>query len=157
MNPSLSAAGMPAVPRNWSLGRVMTTLLLSGYLFLAIEIRYEHRDVVHRHHNAWIPWTPIVFSLLAVLAGIPGVLLWNSALRNVLQAIFAISLVVGAMGVWFHTHGHPFEALEVLQAWYRSPDQINENLSSPPALAPLAFCGIGLFGFVANLKRWDTR
>jgi len=155
MNSPTTVGASPVSKGNWSLGRVMTALLLSGYLFLAIEIRYEHRDVVHRHHNAWIPWTPIVFSVLAVLAGIPGVLVWEGVVRKLLQVIFSISFVVGLLGVWFHTHGHPFEALEVLEAWYLPSDQINENLSNPPALAPLAFCGIGLFGFVANLKLWD--
>lgn len=138
--------------RSWTLGRLLSLFLAASYCFLMVEIRYEHKDILK---HVGIPWIPIAFSGLALVVGVVAALVWNRPARLVLNLVFAISLIVGAAGVYFHTGRKPWKAAGVLEAWVKPADQVDGNLSSPPALAPLAFCGLGLFGLVAGMRRWD--
>jgi hypothetical protein len=70
--------------------------------------------------------------------------------------LFGLGVVIGALGIWFHSGGHIVHALgQVANAWLAPPgsDAGVEIGSRPPVLAPAAFIGMGLVGIVACRRR----
>ena len=122
--------------------------LLGGVLLLLFELRFEHRAVLG---ETWRSWIPLIYSAVTLLAGLVALLRWEAGGRRVLAVLFGAGVVLGLLGFWFHTHGHVVAGLRgVLGAW-RVPLGQDGGIkmgSQPPALAPLAFCGLGTLGLL---------
>lgn len=136
--------------RLWTLNRLIVLFLLGGFVLLFVEIRYAHRVILDKHP---IAWTPIVFSCLMMLVCLGSLVFWNHGGRQVLLFGFFLAIPVGFLGFWLHTDGHPIkEVAHDLSVWVvKIPDE-----DRPPALAPLAFAGLGALGFVACLKQFNA-
>ena len=79
--------------------------------------------------------------------------------RRLLCLLFALTAVVGLMGVWFHSGGHLLRAgIRIASAWTLAPgdDGGAKAGSLPPMLAPGALVGLGLLGLRACLGRRDA-
>ena len=139
---------------SWSLNRIIVLLLLGGLASLMIDIRWEHRVELGRQ---WQTWIPLVYIGLMLIAGVVGVYEWNSWGRRVLQIGFSAALIVGALGVWFHSKGDLVGNFRrVLTAW-AVPVGTNGGVkigSTPPELAPMAFMGLGLIGLLCCSRRF---
>jgi hypothetical protein len=135
--------------RNLNLNKLIVLILMGGFVVLLTQVRYDHRMVVKENG---IAWTPIVFSILMVIACVFGLTFWNRGGRQILLFGFIIAVGVGLLGFWFHTKGHLFRGVgHELSAWVRKiPGE-----DKPPALAPFAFVGFGLLGWVACSKRFQ--
>jgi hypothetical protein len=132
----------------WTLNKLVVLILTAGFVVLLIQVRYDHRMVVH---EKVIAWTPIVFSALMITACVVGLLLWDRGGRKVLLFGFLMAIVVGLLGFWLHTDGHLLRGFgHDLLAWVRKIPAEDQ----PPALAPLAFAGFGLLGWIACLKHF---
>jgi hypothetical protein len=132
-----------------TLGEQVIAALLGGAGLLLVEIRFEHREALG---ETWHAWLPLVYLTLLLVAGSVALALFHRGGRRVLAALFGLGLVIGALGLWFHSDGHPVHALgEVAGAWLSSPgsDAGVKVGSEPPALAPAAFVGLGLLGLVS--------
>jgi hypothetical protein len=129
--------------------RRLAALLLGGAAFLLFELRFEHREVLG---ETWRSWIPLVYCGFTLAAGAVALLRWTGWGRGALRLLFAVGVAVGAAGFWFHTGGHLVSAIHgVLDAW-RIPlgqDGGVKMGGQPPALAPLAFCGLGALGLFA--------
>jgi hypothetical protein len=120
--------------------------VLGGVALLLFELRFEHREVLG---ETWRSWIPLVYTGVTSLAGVAALVRWEAGGRRVLAVLFGIGIAVGLLGFWFHTGGHLVTGLrDVLGAW-RVPLGQDGGIkigSKPPALAPLAFCGLGTLG-----------
>lgn len=138
----------------WSLNKIIALLLLGGMAMFLTDIRWEHRVELGRQ---WQTWIPIVYSALMIIVGAVCVYFWESWGRKVLFAGFALSLIVGALGFFFHGQGQSFEALfREISAW-TIPPGTNGGIkvgSEPPIMAPLSFIGLGLLGILVCSKRF---
>ena len=133
--------------QNWTLSKSIALVLVGGYAMMLFDIRSEHVDVVL--HN-WKAWIPIYYSITMLLVGSAAVARWERGGRQVLLVAFCTSLIVGALGFWFHSHGQPISAITtVLGAW----TEPLHHKDAPPALAPLSFAGLGLLGVLACARR----
>jgi hypothetical protein len=143
---------MVAVPvRRPSINEVIVAALLLGAVLLLVEVRFEHREVLGQ---TWVAWIPLVCAALLAVAGAIALVLWRRGGRRVLAVLFALSFLVGALGLWFHSGGHPVrEASKALAAWKLKPGDVGKDPvgSEPPPFAPAAFCGLGLLGLIASL------
>jgi len=139
------AASWSAVDRD----RRFATVLLGGVVLLLCELRFEHREVLG---ETWRSWIPLIYAAVTLLGGLVALLRWDGKGRRVLAMLFGAGIVVGLLGFWFHTDGHLVTGLRnVLLAW-RVPLGQDGGIkmgSQPPALAPLAFCGLGFLGLLA--------
>lgn len=129
--------------------------VVAGALMLLAEIRFEHRQVLG---ETWHSWIPLVWLGTLVLVGGAAWLAWHRGGRKVLAVMFALTAVVGLMGIWFHSGGHPLQAgLRVASAWTLKPGDVGDTKigSVPPALAPGALIGLGLLGLLACLSGRD--
>ena len=137
--------------RAWSLNERVVAAVLGGAALLLAEVRFEHREVLA---EAWQAWLPLAYAALLLLGGGAALLRWRQGGRQVLAALFALGFVVGALGIWFHSSGHPLRhVLQVLAAWQVPPGQ-NGGIkigSEPPTLAPAAFWGLASIGLIACL------
>jgi hypothetical protein len=92
-----------------------------------------------------------------LVAGVIGLYRWDSWGRRVLQVGFSLCLIVGALGTWFHSQNDPVGNFRrVLTAW-ALPLGANGGVkigATPPEMAPLAFIGLGLMGFLACSRRF---
>lgn len=126
--------------------------VLGGVALLLFELRFEHREVLG---ETWRSWIPLVYAGVTFLAGAIALLRWQAGGRRVLTVLFGVGIAIGLLGFWFHTGGHVVTGLrEVLSAW-RIPVGHDGGIkmgSKPPALAPLAFCGIGALGVLICRK-----
>lgn len=126
-----------------SLNRLMVLILCGGFLILALDLRYEHTDVV-RH--LWEAWIPIAYSLAMFISCVVCLVSWERGGRVFLIGAFSLGLVVGLLGFWFHSRTHlPARLDYVVSAWGGK----EKHRDIPPPLAPLAFCGLGLMGIAA--------
>ena len=135
-----------------TLNEQVVAALLGGAGLLLAEIRFEHRQVLGETRLAWIP---LVYAGLLLLAGSLALWRWNAGGRRVLAALFALAIVVGALGLWFHSGGHPLSQLGRVAAAFLLEPGKDGGLkigSQPPALAPGAFLGIGALGLLACWK-----
>ena len=129
--------------------RRIAAALLGGVALLLSELRFEHREVLG---ETWRAWIPLIYTAVTLLGGFVALIRWEGAGRRVLSVLFGLGLAVGLLGLWFHTGGHLLTALRsVLFAWLVPPGQDGgiKMGSQPPALAPLAFCGLGALGLLA--------
>jgi len=124
--------------------------LLGGFALLLCEIRFEHREVLAEQ---WQAYLPLAYCGAMLPLGVGGLAGWEKWGRRTLLLGFALALVIGAMGVWFHTTGHPVRGVgRVLSAWLLRPGEnggVKPELSGPPAMAPFAFFGLGSIGLLA--------
>jgi hypothetical protein len=123
--------------------------LLGGAALLFVELRFEHREALG---ETWHAWLPLGYLALLLLAGTAALVFFHRGGRRVLGALFGLALVIGVLGLWFHSDGHPVRALgQVAGAWLSAPgsDAGVKMGSQPPALAPAAFVGLGLLGLVS--------
>ncbi len=133
----------------WTINKILVLLLAAAFLGLTFDLRYEHVDKV-RHF--WEAWIPIAYSGAMVLACLAGLLLWERHGREALFYAFALGLIVGGLGFWLHNRGHLWRDLDfVLEAWTR----FEHHKDTPPTLAPLSFCGLGLLGMLACAARFQ--
>ncbi len=132
--------------RERSLNERVVAAVLAGSALLLAEVRFEHRVVLA---EAWRAWLPLGYAAALLLGGSVALLRWQRGGRTVLAALFALAFVVGALGMWFHSGGHPLTHLvRVLSA---GRDRKATSGSAPPVLAPGAFWGLGLIGLIACL------
>ena len=139
----------------WTLNKLIAAGVLGSFAFLLLDIRFEHRFVLGGQPLAWIP---IVFSGIMLLLSVPALMWWEPRGRQVLGAGFTVALAVGLLGIWFHTEGHPAAVFRVLSIWIApgSSAASSQAVVGPPVLAPLVFCGLGLFGVLACSRRFPS-
>jgi hypothetical protein len=137
--------------RNWTLNKIIVLILLGGFAALVVDLRFEHVDVAR--HN-WQAWIPIIYSAVMFLPGAAALVGWERGGRQTLMIAFAAAFIVGGLGFWFHSKGHPVSAvITVLSAW----TQPLHHRNVPPPLAPLSFAGLGLLGMLACAARFQPR
>src|SRR6267378_2535446 len=94
--------------------------------------------------------------VVAAVLGGAALLRWQRGGRRILAVLFALGFVIGALGIWFHSGGHPLtHVLQVLSAWQVPPGQ-NGGIkigTQPPTFAPAAFWGLGSIGLIACITR----
>ncbi len=138
-----------------TLSKLMVVGLLGALSLLLVEIRFEHRAVLG---EAWQSWIPLFYSGGMVALGAGGLVRWHRGGRQVLQVGFAVSFLIGLLGLWFHSDGHPLSGvLQVLAAWTLRPGANGGiKLGAPPVLAPLAFVGLGSMGVLTCSWRFPA-
>lgn len=145
--------GLLQLLRSRTVNEVIVAALVLGAAFLLVEVRFEHREVLG---ETWVAWLPLACAALLLVVGAIALPFWQRGGRKVLMVLFGIAFVIGTVGIWFHSGGHPFaHVAKVLSAWRLHPGQSGGTKvgSEPPALAPAAFCGLGLLGLIACLTR----
>ena len=137
--------------RSRTVNEVFVAALLLGAAFLLVEVRFEHREVLG---EIWVAWLPLACAAALLIGGAIALPFWRRGGRTALAILFGLAFVVGTVGIWFHSGGHPIgHVAKVLSAWRLHPGQTGGTPvgSEPPALAPAAFCGLGLLGLIACL------
>ncbi len=129
----------------FSLARCIVLLLAGAFLLLMLDIREEHLEPIK--HGFVFPWIPIVYSGIMLICCLVTFIRWHRPIRHLLMAMFVLGIGVGLLGFWFHTHGHPLQAITfAMQAWRSIP---LPHHGQPPTLAPLSFVGLGLIGAIS--------
>ncbi len=133
----------------WTLNKAVVLVLALGFGVISVQVRFDHRSVIRENAIAWIP---IVYSIVIMIASVAGLLFWSRGGRQVLLVGFLLAILVGLTGFWFHTNGRLIRSVQhEFSAWVRKiPDE-----DKPPALAPLAFAGLGILGVLACTKRFQ--
>jgi hypothetical protein len=128
--------------------KLMVIGLLGALSLLLMEIRFEHREALG---EAWQSWIPLVYCSAMLVLGAVALTRWHRGGRQVLLVGFAAALLIGLLGLWFHSKGHPITGvLQVLAAWALRPGDIGAiKMGEPPVMAPLAFVGLGSMGVLA--------
>jgi hypothetical protein len=122
--------------------------LLGALSLLLVEIRFEHREALG---EAWQSWIPLLYCGAMLALGVAALTRWHRGGRQVLLVGFAAAFLIGLLGLWFHSEGHPVSGVfQVLAAWALRPgDAGGIKRGVPPVLAPLAFVGLGSMGVLA--------
>jgi len=129
--------------------KLMVVGLLGALCLLLVEIRFEHREALA---EAWQSWIPLFYCGGMLALGAAGLARWHRGGRQVLLVGFAAAFLIGLLGVWFHSEGHPLAGLfRVLAAWTLRPgDAGGIKIGIPPVMAPLAFVGLGSMGVLVS-------
>lgn len=121
----------------------MLLMAAINQLFLALDIYLAHGLNGQIRTNEWIP---IIFGVIAgVLLLLAGLLAFrNRPLATIIaNLVFAASIVVGVMGIYFHlarttVPGNPVSA-----------ETVNLLIWAPPVLGPFVFALVGVLGISA--------
>lgn len=128
-------------------------LLVGGFAVLMCDIRFEHREVVGK---AWQAWIPIVYCALMLLVVPVATRLWAGGGKKVLIVAYATAIIVGIVGVCFHSDGHLLDRLtQLLAVWQRLVNKIDPNAPFYPPIS-LAFVGLGSIGLLFCLEEAKT-
>jgi hypothetical protein len=125
--------------------------LVTGFLLMMLDIRFEHRQVVGEEKIAWVP----IFYSMAMLFLIPaGVLFFKKGGKHLLTICYAGALIVGTLGIYMHSNGQLIARLvDVLSVWQKWGAAAETNAPFyPPILAPFSFLGLGSIGLFLNLR-----
>jgi hypothetical protein len=132
-----------------ALRKITPELALEAFIagnlgFLAVDIALAHAA---NHFARREEWWPVVFSVVATLALLPG--LFSARLRsNAVGMLVGFgSIAVGVVGMVFHLRSAFFETQTLAALVY-----------SAPFAAPLAYVGLGLLLLMTRMEprpRWD--
>jgi len=138
-----------------TLSKLIVIGLLGALSLLLVEIRFEHREALG---EAWQSWIPLFYCGAMLALGAAALARWHRGGRQVLLVGFAVAFLIGLLGTWFHSEGHPISGvLQVLAAWALRPgDAGGIKMGAPPVLAPLAFVGLGSMGVLACSWRFAS-
>jgi hypothetical protein len=138
-----------------TLSKLIVIGLLGALFLLLVEIRFEHREALA---EAWQSWIPLVYCGAMLALGAAALTRWQRGGRQVLLVGFAAAFLIGLLGLWFHSEGHPIAGVfRVLAAWALRPgDAGGIKIGVPPVLAPLAFVGLGSMGVLACSWRFPV-
>ncbi|OFV81526.1 MAG: hypothetical protein A2Y78_03535 [Acidobacteria bacterium RBG_13_68_16] len=132
-----------------SINRLIVIFCTLGFLFLVVDTFLEHIEAFKDEPLAWIP---VAFSVVGLaIAGIASAR-WNETWIRLLHWCFIAALAVGAAGVCLHV-ADQFESEEERVAEHGDD---TEEHKLPPILPPLAFTGLGAFGLIATLRKWQA-
>lgn len=131
--------------------RVILAVLFIGFLTLAVETRFEHRDVIQEKWQAWIPPVYSALAALASLVALPG----KKGVRTVAAAVFFLGILVGGYGLYMHTGFDPAVFTKFLNPEARvmgsklGPDgQPMQVFIQRPVVAPMSVTGLAAIGFL---------
>jgi hypothetical protein len=113
-------------------------VLLGGFLMMLLEIRVMHLYELKDH---WQTWIPLFYCVLAMAACFMSGSK-NFKLARVAVWIFALGLVVGPLGLYFHLDGS-LEPLKPLLG-------MGEPDGGAPPLAPLGLAGLATIGLITS-------
>lgn len=133
--------------------KLILLVLAGGFLTLAVEVRYLHRNVLAEN---WQSIIPILFGPLAAFAC--GFALTGSRLsRWLCTLLMALGVGVGMLGTFLHSEGEvdPFARLLTASITARAnggeEERAEEAESEPPVLAPLSLSGLSAVGLLIVL------
>lgn len=122
-----------------SLQRLVTWLLVGGYLTLFVETFLDHRGTWEAHPLAY---TPPVTALLLSAALLVAAASWRPGPRAAAGWLCLVSVLVGLTGLVLHNEDRLEDGFDFA------------SVLIPPLLAPLAFAGLGLMGWVMLSRKW---
>lgn len=142
--------------------KLILLVLAGGFLTLAVEVRYLHRNVLAEN---WQSIIPILFGPLAAFAC--GFALTGSRLsRWLCSLLMALGVGVGMFGTFLHSEGEvdPFARLLTASITARANggeeergERAEEAESEPPVLAPLSLSGLSAVGLLIVLPTRTRR
>lgn len=146
---------------SFSINRLIAFLVAGGFLFLLIETRIEHDEVLGEKLAAYVP---LVFSAIGFVLALLAALKWQEKWIRILHVYLFFALAVGLGGIYFHNEdrlqGKNGVASEVKEESEESEEnekrKESEAEKTPPILAPIAFAGLGAVGLLGTYRRWNA-
>lgn len=134
--------------------KLILLVLAGGFLTMAVEVRYLHRNVLQEE---WQAILPVIFCPLAALAC--GLALFGTQVaRYFCAAVMALGTVVGLFGVLLHSEGEvePFQRLLTASIVAKANgdddrDRREGEEEGPPVLAPMSLTGLSVIGLLVAL------
>ncbi|MCG9896072.1 MAG: hypothetical protein MH204_11420 [Fimbriimonadaceae bacterium] len=118
-------------------------IAVAGFAVFAVDIRFEHREVLAEHPVAWVP---IVYCLLAVGACLFG-LADRAAWKIPLMVFFGLGIGVGMFGVKEHLEDQ--EQVPGMIASTLIGREVSGRRVEKPLIAPMGVSGLSLLALVA--------
>ena len=135
--------------------KILVLLVILGLAILCLEVRYEHQAILVKH---WQGWIPIAYSFAMVVTGLISIFFWNKGGRYVVIIGFLIGVVIGLLGVWFHSEGKLINAVsQVIMVVFSEPGRIIADDGGPPVLAPLSLTGLGTVGVILCMTHFPSK
>ena len=126
-------------------GALLAILLLGVVGTLAELYLLEHTEDVWQLLPLWLLGASLV--VIALLFVVPG-----SSMMRLFQALTALSVVSGFVGIWLHYQGNAEFELEMYPS-LAGVDLLRESLSgATPVLAPGTMMLLGLIGLVYSYR-----
>jgi hypothetical protein len=124
----------------------------AGFAFLLADTLLEHRDILSKDAVGLIP---VVFSAIALLAGIVAVVRWKEPVIKFMHYVLIASVFVGLVGLYFHVKEEDDdEEKKPAATQQQGKEEEKEKEKSP--LAPLSFAGLAAIGLLGTSRRWQA-
>lgn len=129
-----------------ALRRLLVAVVLIGMLGLIAELA-----LLEHFESVW-QWVPLAVLALGVVAGAALLMRPSAGSVRAFQAMMAVFVVSGALGIWLHFKGN-VEFEREMDAGLRGLALVWEALrGATPALAPGSLAHLGLLGLVSTYR-----
>ncbi len=135
--------------------RAVLFILFAGFATLVLDVRYEHRFLLH-DTKVWQTWIPIVYAALAALASIIG-MVGKKWAKGIAATVFFLGLGVGGYGLFLHTNFDPLKFQKFVnpdaKVFTGEKDEDGEPIEvrlQQPLAAPMSMAGLAAIGFVVT-------
>jgi hypothetical protein len=123
----------------WEIGRWVVLLASIFYLGVWLQLALYHWGAAFRR---WEMIPPVIATPLIALAGLLGVVQGDGAFGWIAAAAFAVGVLEGLVGLFFHLQG----TSSMVGGF-----SLRNFIAGPPPLLPVAYSLIGVFGLAGLL------
>ena len=123
----------------WETGRVVVLLASILYLGIWLQLTLYHWGAAFRR---WEMLPPVIATPVIALAGLLGVIQGDGPLAWIAVAAFALGVLEGLAGLFFHLQG----AGSMVGRY-----TLRNLIAGPPPLLPVAYSLTGVFGLLGLL------
>jgi len=126
----------------WELGRAIVAFACVLYLGVWVQLSLYHWGAAFRRREMV---APVVVTPLIALAGLLGVVDRSGVLGWIAAAAFAVGILEGLAGTFFHFQGVGYKVGGL---------NLRNLIAGPPPVLPLAYALVGVLGLMGLY--WDA-
>ncbi len=134
--------------KQFTINRLLVLYCAIAFAFFSVDSIIEHWSVLTKEPMSFVP---IVFGALGAFFAVNAFVRWKERCIKAFQIVLLVSVAVAVTGLYLHLK----EEDDDEKATTEQVEHEKTEKDKPP-LAPLAFGGVAVIGFIGTLRKWNA-